>query len=77
MKQTILLSEFYKLPLVAQNEVNDFINFLLQKYVAKSNPKKIKVDFSWEGTLAGLKESYSSVKLQHKSAAWRYHRVTT
>ena len=71
MKQTILLSEFNKLPLIAQNEVNDFINFLLQRYTVKTVPKKKKVDFSWEGGLAELKDSYTSIELQHKSLEWR------
>ncbi len=47
-----------------QNEVRDFIEFLLAKQ--RSNPK-----FGWAGALKDLKDRYTSVELQHQIARWR------
>jgi hypothetical protein len=59
-----------KLPEYIIPEINDYIEFLLNKY--GSNKKdKTKFKFDWEGSLSKLKNKYSSVELQHKSLDWR------
>ncbi|HDM79283.1 MAG TPA: DUF2281 domain-containing protein [Deltaproteobacteria bacterium] len=57
-----------KLPPDLQQEVEDFINFLLEKRVKKIRGKPT---FSWAGALKDLGERYTSVELQHKISEWR------
>ena len=52
-----------QLPPEYQKEVNDFIEFLLEKKVKKDLKKP---DFKWAGALRDLRNKYSSVDLQHK-----------
>ena len=59
-----------KLPDHIITEINDYIDFLLNKYVSKEKVKS-KFKFDWEGGLSKLKNKYSSVELQHKSLEWR------
>jgi hypothetical protein len=59
-----------KLPDSAVSEVNDFVEYLLQKY------KTLKINngnfsFDWQGDLSGLQKKYTSVELQHKAMDWR------
>ena len=51
-----------KLPPEFQKEVDDFIEFLLEK---KLKRKSKKPSFKWAGALKDMKTSYTSVKLQH------------
>lgn len=57
-----------RLPPELQQEVQDFIEFLLEKRVRahKRQPK-----FEWAGALKDLRDRYTSVELQHKLAEWR------
>jgi len=57
-----------KLPPELQQEVRDFVDFLLEKKVKKG---KKKPKFDWAGALKDLREQYTSVELQHKIAEWR------
>jgi len=57
-----------KLPPELQQEVRDFVEFLLEKKVKKG---KKKPKFDWAGALKDLRGQYSSVELQHKIAEWR------
>jgi len=57
-----------KLPPDLQEEVKEFVEFLLEKR-AKRNKEKPK--FDWAGALKDLKGVYSSVELQHKISEWR------
>jgi len=70
-----LLNRYQNLSPSAQNEVADFIEFLLSKYKRiESKPKNEKQDafsFSWEGSLSEYKNKYTSVELQHKANEWR------
>ena len=73
MNTTALMLRFQSLPVAAQKEIADFIDFLLAKY---SKPaKKIKqqsgFSFNWEGSLSEYKKKYTSVELQHKASQWR------
>lgn len=53
-----------ELPADLQQEVRDFIEFLMEKRVNKPQ-QPFKLD--WRGALRDLKDEYSSVDLQHKS----------
>ena len=57
-----------QLPEDLQQEVKDFIRFLLEKRSAR---KKGKPSFKWAGALKDLRHQYTSVDLQHKIAEWR------
>lgn len=55
------------LPSEMQQEVQDFIEFLLVKQ--SSRPKgQLKLD--WRGALRDLRDQYTSVELQHKIGEW-------
>ncbi len=57
-----------QLPPELQQEVAEFIDFLLERRRQRS---KGKPNFRWAGTLKDLREQYTSVELQHKIAEWR------
>ena len=57
-----------KLPPELQEEVRDFVEFLLERRARR--PKR-KPKFDWAGALRDLRDRYSSVELQHKIAEWR------
>ena len=59
-----------QLPEALQQEVLDYIEFLLQKYQAISNEKR-SFRFDWEGALSDVKDRFSSIELQHQSLEWR------
>jgi len=57
-----------QLPPDLQQEVADFVEFLLAKRGTK--PRK-QPKFDWAGVLQGLRDQYTSVELQHQIAKWR------
>lgn len=57
-----------KLPPELQQEVRDFIEFLLTR---KMNKARGKPRFDWAGALADLRDKYTSVELQHQILKWR------
>ena len=57
-----------QLPPELQREVEDFVDFLLEKRL--ENPRG-KPTFEWAGALKDLRDQYSSVELQHKISEWR------
>ncbi len=57
-----------ELPLELQHEVEDFIEFLIEKRKAKSG-KKLRQD--WAGALRDFRDQYTSIELQKKSLDWR------
>jgi uncharacterized protein (DUF433 family) len=62
------LEEMVKeLPPELREEVEDFVEFLLEK--RKPKPKG-KFKFDWEGALADMRDQYTSVELQHKILEW-------
>jgi hypothetical protein len=62
------LKEFVeKLPPDLQQEVKDYIEFLLEKRHTK-HKGELKLD--WRGALRDLRDKYTSVELQHKSLEW-------
>jgi hypothetical protein len=63
------LKEFVeKLPPDLQQEVKDFIEFLLEKRAKKTRGKP---KFDWAGALEDLRNQYTSVELQHNISKWR------
>jgi hypothetical protein len=55
------------LPVEIQDQVRDFIEFLLEKRARKPEAK-LRLD--WRGALSNLREQYTAVELQHKVAKW-------
>jgi hypothetical protein len=51
-----------------QHEVEDFIEFLIQRKKIKSG-KKLRQD--WAGKLRDFRDQYTSIELQKKSLDWR------
>ena len=61
------LQELIKqLPSELQEEVRDFVEFLLEKRLPKVKTKKGELKLDWRGALRGLRDKYTSVELQHK-----------
>ncbi|MDI6886053.1 MAG: DUF2281 domain-containing protein [archaeon] len=57
-----------QLPPELHREVEDYVDFLLQK--AKKKPgKKLKLD--WIGGLKEYRDKYTSLELQKKALEWR------
>jgi hypothetical protein len=56
-----------ELPPELQQEVEDFVRFLLEKRTRKP---KGKFKFDWAGALEDLRDQYTSVELQHKALEW-------
>lgn len=68
-EQAKSLEELIKeLPPEFQEEVRDFVEFLLEKRRKKSRGKP---RFEWAGALKDLRDQYTSVELQHKISEWR------
>jgi len=63
------LEELVKeLPPEVEEEVRDFVEFLLQKRERKPRGKP---QFDWAGALKDLRDQYTSVELQHRPPEWR------
>ncbi len=60
------ISDFENLPKQIQQQVLDYIEFLLDKY-QKKDSKNTKFSFDWEDGLSELKNDYTSVELQHQA----------
>ena len=56
------------LPPELQKEVEDFIEFLIEKRLKRP---KGKPNFNWAGALKEFRDQYTSVELQHKISDWR------
>ncbi len=56
------------LPPELQHEVEDFIEFLIEKMMTKRG-KKLRQD--WAGALRDFRDQYTSLELQKKSLDWR------
>lgn len=57
-----------QLPPNLQQEVRDFVEFLLEKRVRKRG-KKLRQD--WAGALRDYRDQYTSLQLQKKALEWR------
>jgi len=56
-----------ELPPELQQEVEDFVEFLINKHNGRT---KEELKFDWEGALVDLRDKYTSVELQHKALEW-------
>ena len=57
-----------ELPPEQRREVEDFVEFLVQR---RSQKKPMAPRFHWAGALSDLKGQYTSVELQHQILNWR------
>ena len=57
-----------KLPPELQREVEDFVNFLIEKKARKQGGK-LRQD--WAGALKDYRDKYTSLDLQKKALEWR------
>ena len=57
-----------KLPPELQQEVRDFVEFLLERKVRKRE-RKLRQD--WAGALRKYRDQYTSLELQKKALEWR------
>lgn len=64
----VLGDKINELPPEYQEEVQDFVDFLLEKRLKKPRGKP---EFTWVGALKDLRDQYTSVELQHKILSWR------
>ncbi len=74
MDTNLILHKFQSLPIKAQHEIVDFIDFLNTKYLGRKDKKSTKPDkfaFDWEGGLSEFKFKTTSVELQHQANQWR------
>ena len=60
--------KIHQLPKYLQQEVIDFIEFLIKK---RSHRKKGKPGLAWIGGLKEYRGKYNSLELQKKALAWR------
>jgi len=60
-----------QLPPELLQEVQDFVEFLLEKKAFKfKKEKKGELKLDWRGALRDLRAKYTSVELQHKALEW-------
>lgn len=57
-----------ELPPELHREVEDFVEFLLEKRLKRL---RVKPNFGWAGALKDLRSQYTSVELQHQISEWR------
>jgi len=67
-EQTIPVEDVVKvLPAEIQDQVRDFIEFLLEKRARKPGGK---LKLHWTGALRDWRDQFTSVELQHKALDW-------
>jgi hypothetical protein len=60
-----------QLPPEFQEEVRDFVEFLLEKKVLRpKREREVELRLDWRGALRELRDKYTSVELQHKILEW-------
>lgn len=64
----LLEERIRNLPPELQREVEDFVEFLLEK---RQKKRRGKPKFNWAGALKDLRGQFTSVELQHKISEWR------
>jgi len=66
MSKDTLIAKYETLPVVAQKQVEIFIEFLSKTTPTKPAPSaKRRFKFDWAGGLADLKRRFTAVELQH------------
>jgi hypothetical protein len=72
MSKDTLVTKYEALPVVAQKQVETFIEFLSKTTPTKSaRTAKRRFKFDWAGGLADLKKKFTAVELQHQLNEWR------
>ena len=62
-----LAEKINQLPEQLQQEVEDFVDFLVKKHIPG---KKKKLRMKWAGALAEYRDQFTSLELQKKSLNW-------
>ena len=57
------------LPLELQQEVSDFVDFLIEKKSIPAQKRKLKQD--WAGSLSEYRDQFTALQLQEKAGDWR------
>ena len=66
MSKDTLIAKYEALPVVAQKQVETFVEFLSKTTTTKPpRPAKRRFKFDWAGGLADLKKQFTAVELQH------------
>ena len=66
MSKDALIAKYDTLPVVAQKQVETFVEFLSQTTPTKPvRAMKRRFKFDWAGGLADLKRRFTAVELQH------------
>lgn len=68
IKMQSLEEKIKNLPPEYKQEVQDFIEFILEKRLKKQRKKP---GFAWAGAMKDLRDQYTSVELQHKISELR------
>jgi len=68
MNMKTIEEKIKELPPELQKEVEDFVQFLLEKRVRKYG-RKLRQD--WAGALRDYRNQYTSLELQKKALEWR------
>nr|BAL57694.1 hypothetical conserved protein [uncultured Acetothermia bacterium]BAL59378.1 hypothetical conserved protein [Candidatus Acetothermum autotrophicum] len=58
-----------ELPPQLRQQVQDFVEFLLEKH-KKPSEQPAQLTFSWYGALKQYRDQFTSVELQHKILEW-------
>jgi len=67
MSKGTLIAKYETLPVVAQKQVETFIEFLSKTTPTKfARSAKRRFKFDWAGGLADLKDQFTAVELQHQ-----------
>ena len=67
MSKDTLIAKYESLPVVAQKQVETFIEFLSSTTTTRKSARAVKrrFKFDWAGGLADLKRRFTAVELQH------------
>jgi len=73
MSSKTLTAKYESLPRELQQEVANFLDFIIATKLnkKKTSKKKNGFTFDWAGGLKDLKQQYTSVELQHKLNEYR------
>ncbi len=66
---TVLKELIDQLPPQLEEEVQDFVEFLLEKKCSKKKNTKLKLD--WVGALEDYRDQFTSLEFQKKASDWR------
>ncbi len=76
MNTTTLLQLAEQLPLQAQIELQDFAEFLVDKYRPEHPVKPNYLQMNWAGALREYNQQFTSLDLQKQALVWREQNVS-